>query len=104
MKLLNTFDKRNLKTGMLVRTRDGVLRLMLGDTAISLDGNSGGGLGMHRIDDELKCLGSTANDIMEIYDEPRNSGHESSLAAGMEFWMKENNLLRYTILIWKRKA
>lgn len=103
--LFKNFDKRNLKTGMLVRTRDKKLRIILGKTAISLE-NNGGGVGLYRYNDDLMCKDSTSeknNDIMEIYDEPCESHDEASLSADFPWWSQEDRLLRHTVILWQRK-
>lgn len=100
---MKTFDKRNIKTGMIVRTRDKVLRIVVGNTMIAFE--QGGGLILNNYTKNLTWNEKTREsyDIMEIYDEPMKNNSNYGLAADLKFWLGEENFLKYTELLWKRE-
>lgn len=102
-KLLKNFDIRNIKTGMLVRTRDTNLRIVIGNTMIAFD--NGGGLILNKYKKNMTWneLQRDSYDIMEIYDEPMKNDGAYGLAADLKFWLDEENFLKYSSLIWKRE-
>lgn len=97
--LSKAFDKGMLKTGMLVRTKDNDLRLILGNTAISL--NDEGGVGL----DDMSMQGKTNRNpyssyiISEVYSEPKAEG--DFLGASMNWWKQADRFLKYSTLLWK---
>lgn len=90
-------EKKDLKTGMIIETSDGILRVLLGNTLISYEN---GGMPLKWFSDDLKCLESYSDeDIIKVYSKPLNN----ELCADLRFWFHEKNIIDYCNLLWKRK-
>jgi len=89
--------KKDLKTGMIVRTNEGELRVMLAGTAIGV-GKSGGIIN-DRINSDL-TVDCGDRDITHVYSEPQKA---TDLSGNFEFWLKDDNILKHCELLWERQ-
>lgn len=87
-----------LKSGMIIRTQDNNLHLILGNTAIILGIATGGGIRLNHLSFDMS-KGPTYN-VVCVYSEPT-----SHLAACMNWWIRDEHLLTHTNseLIWQYK-
>jgi len=92
--------KSDLETGMIVKTRDGKMRLMISGTAISY--NDGGGVSENFLNEDLTSVSLLNGDIDAVFSAPTRN---DSYNADMNFWFKNNfkNILKYCTLLWERK-
>ena len=92
----------DLKTGMLVRTKDNRLRLILSSTALAIDNNFGGGCDLSEMSfyDSHKILDSKRipYTIIEVYAEPKKI-----LKADLNWWIQQERLITVggAELLWK---
>ena len=89
-------ELEDIKTGMLVETRDGVIKLVLSNTFIGKDG----GYSSHWYNSDLTHTGSSDIDIVKVYAEPNGT-----LNSRIDYWSKNNyaELLARTKLLWSRE-
>ena len=93
--------KEDVKTGMLVRTSDdggNILRLVVSGTMISM---KNGGIPLDWFDEDFNYRrpdGGNYN-IIEIYSEP-TEGY--NFCADFDFWLKNENFLEHSVLLWTR--
>ena len=86
-------NKNDLKTGMVVKFKEGHLAVMLNDnTAVSFKGE--GGVSKNMMEEDIS-LGR--HSIAEVY----TIDQSRSLNADMEFWLQDGNILDYCTLVWK---
>jgi hypothetical protein len=80
-----TFKKSDIKTGMLVETADGYLRIVIGGSLISCTG--GGGILLNMYDENLKPK-AEVDYILNVYSEPIGD-----FQADFNFWLKEKEFI-----------
>ena len=86
--------KSDLKDGMIVVTRDGAVRIVLGNTLVG----SFGGVGLSSITDDLQSKYNYKWTIDRVYIVKKHS----RLHAGLEYWFGDKNVLDYCELVWDR--
>ena len=89
---------QDLKTGMLVRTRDKRLRLVIANSIIGI--GTSGGIGLINYNNDFKSCQYSSFDIIEVYSEPIS---EHIYAMGIELWLKKEAFLKYCELLWKEE-
>lgn len=88
----------NLQTGMIVRTADGVLRLWLSGTAVSIAG--GGGVASSFLNNDLtgnKKYNDVA--ITHVYSAPNS---DIEYCADLTWWFENDRILEHCMLLWER--
>ena len=92
-------ELKDIKTGMLVRTGDNLLRLVLGNTLVSL--NDAGG-GAYLPNTNMEHVGPPSRWIKQVFSEPYDKGG-TNLGGSMGFWIKDESLLTKTTskLLWE---
>ena len=92
------FTKEVIKPGMFVTLDDGTLRIVIGDTLVSVSKNKeGGGIPISWFDENFMYDGIK---IMEVH-EPTNY----EFCSEFDFWTNDDKIIsdeKYSTLIWKR--
>ena len=94
--------KSDIKTGMMVRTSDGVLRLVIGGTLVSYIG--GGGIPLNWYDDDLNLeekVEYKKNEIVQIFEEP-NFGE--GFTADLSFWLAKEHFITHAYVLFDKDA
>jgi hypothetical protein len=84
--------KCEIKPGMIIEDSDGILRVMILDTAISY---SDGGIDLNMLDENLIGTDVSFDKIYLVT--------EKELNGDLGFWLKDRNILDKCTLIWQRK-
>ena len=94
----NIMTLQDLKTGMLVRTRDKKLRLVIANSIIGI--GASGGMGLFNYNNDFKSCQYSSFDIIEVYSEPFS---KYIYSAGIELWLKQEAFLKHCELLWKEE-
>ena len=99
VELVTEFSLSDIKTGMLVKMGDGVLRLCIGNTLISMDK---GGLGLSLFEEDFTTKKmNVKHNIVKVYDEPNKNRQVDWFGADMSFWLGDEHFLNYSELLWE---
>lgn len=95
---MKEFTNKDLKTGMIVETTDGILRLIWSNTAIALS-DSGGGVPVSTLSFKKDNEDWSAN-VVKVYSEPNYE-----MRADMTWWIEDKNCIERTKaeLLWEYK-
>lgn len=98
-KTMKEFTTYDLKTGMMVETADGILRLIWSNTAIALSA-FGGGCVVPKLSFK-KDNGDWSYNVIKVYSEPI-----ASMCANMAWWIQDKHCVERTNakLLWEYKG
>ena len=102
VELVTEFTLSDIKTGMLVKTGDGVLRICIGNTLISA---KEGGLPLSLYNEDLSVKNNSnehRHKIIKLYEEPQKTKGDW-FGAGMTFWLEDEHFLKHTNVLWEYK-
>jgi len=90
--------KNDLKTGMIVETRDNEYALIMGNAVLTLEDNNGGGAPLSLYNEEMLYRGEKEWDIVCIYAE------RTDLSGSSLEWKLKNSDFLIGELIWERES